>query len=216
MASTLRDVGEGLVGAAGMALDLVTPFLREKRSHWGTSAQEAAARWPGDERVPTPKWSWTHGVEIGRPVEAVWPWLAQIGLQKGGFYSYQWLENLAGCGVQNADHLHPQWQAPQVGEDFRLHPDMPPLRVVEVQERAWLLVASEAPGPAAASWLFLVQPRGLGACRVISRFRSDYDDTRLADRLAYGPWLTEAIGFMMDRRMLLGIKERAEREPGLD
>lgn len=106
--------------------------------------------------------SGTHGVEIDAPAAAVWPWIAQIGADKGGFYSYQWLENLAGCDVRNAERVHPEWEV-KVGDGLRLHPEMPAIPVVDV-----------------------------------------------ATRLAYGVAI-EPIGFAMDRRMLLGVKERAER-----
>jgi len=63
---------------------------------------------PGDERVPAPTSHWTHGIDIDAPAETVWPWIAQVGADKGGFYSHQWLENVAGCDVKNADRVHPE------------------------------------------------------------------------------------------------------------
>jgi hypothetical protein len=197
-----------------MTLAWLTPFLRPKRSQWGLSAQEASLPRPGDELVPEPCWSWTHAVEVDASAERVWPWVAQIGADRGGFYSYQWLENLAGCDVHNAEAIHAEW-AHQAGDDLVLHPKMPPLRVVLVMP-GHSLVAFAAPDEteraegrpwAAASWAFLLEPLTMGRCRVVSRFRSACSDD-FATRLVQGPTLLEPVGFAMDRRMLLGIRDR--------
>lgn len=212
-----RDVVAGLAGAAGMLADLATPFLRGVRSHWGLDEATAAQALPGDALVPEPRWQWTHGIEIDAAPDEVWPWVAQIGVGRGGFYSYQWLENLAGCGVTNAERVHPEWEL-TLGDPLVLHPKMPPLRIAAI-ERGRFLVAHGAPDEAAraagrpwtaASWLFLVEPLEGGRTRLISRFRTAYSDD-LATRLAAGPTLTEAVGFVMDRQMLRGVKERVER-----
>lgn len=84
-------VAEGVGGAAIMAAAMLTPFLRSAQRQWDIDAATAARTYPGDERIPSPRAFWTHGIEIDAPVEAVWPWLAQIGADRGGFYSYQWL-----------------------------------------------------------------------------------------------------------------------------
>ena len=221
--STAADVAEGFVGALGVLVDLGTPFLRGVRARWGVSAEEAAGRFPGDELVPAPRWGWTHGIEIAAPAAAVWPWVAQIGQGRAGFYSYQWLENLAGCEIQNADRIHPEWQAVAVGDPFRLHPEGPPLRVAGVEAGRFFVVQGgrddAAPPPegddpdARVSWLFLVEPIDRLRCRFISRYRVAYREG-VTPRLLYGPYLIESIGFVMDRRMLLGVKERAEGRLG--
>ncbi|HET8936466.1 MAG TPA: hypothetical protein VFN67_23640 [Polyangiales bacterium] len=213
-----RDVLEGLGGAARMALHLVTPFTREAHSHWGMSVADASRRYPGDELVPTPRWSWTHGVEIGAKPEAVWPWIAQIGATRGGFYSYQWLENLIGCDVHNAEAIHPEWEM-QLGDELKLHPKAPGLKIVAMERGRWL-VAQGAPDMQAkaagqpwvsVSWLFYVEPLGTGRSRCVSRYRVDYSDD-LRTRMSFGRSLVEPIGFAMDRRMLKGIQTRVERQ----
>ena len=211
-----RDVIEGIGGAAVIAAALVTPFMRGRRNHWGLSEAEAARDYPGDGLVPEPRWSWTHGVEIDAPAERVWPWLAQIGATRGGFYSYQWLENVAGCRVANAEALHPDWEI-QKGDALVLHPKIPPPTIVEV-ERGHHFIAGvpvderavlEGRGWSTMSWLFMVEPLGETRCRVVSRHRVASSDD-LATELSFGPAFLEPIGFAMDRRMLLGLKERAE------
>lgn len=214
-----RDVAAGLGGAGVMLAALATPFLRGERRHWGLDAPTAARAHPGDELVSEPRWSWTHGVEILVPAAQVWPWVAQMGADRAGFYSYQWLENLVGCEVRNAETIHPEWQA-TVGDALVLHPDprAPRLAITEVLPEHHL-VAYGAPDEqaralgkpwSAASWLFLVEATGENRSRLISRYRIACSED-WATRLAFGPILLEPIGFAMDRRMLLGVKERAER-----
>jgi hypothetical protein len=215
-----RDVLAGAGGAAIMVAGLLTPFLRRARNHWGVDEATAARAYPGDELVENPGWGWTHGTEIDVPAETVWPWVAQVGADRGGFYSYQWLENLAGCDLRNAETIHPEW-AIRKGGTLVLHPNMPPLRVDLVEQGKWFVAhapvdeaarAAEQSQPA-VSWLFLVEPLGPERCRLISRFRCAYPDDILS-QLQLGPALVEPIGFAMDRRMLKGIKERAENAAG--
>jgi len=205
-----RDVLEGAGGAALMALSAVTPFLRGFRNRWGIDAATAMRKFPGDELLKEPRWGWTHGIEIDAPAPDVWPWIAQVGSDRGGFYSYQWLENLAGCDLRNAEAVHPEWQHRE-GDQLRLHPRAPPLRVVALVPGSHFVAvgATDAKaGDATATWLLLVEPLGEKRCRVISRFRYAAADAAL--RVAFAT-VAEPIGFTMDRRMLLGIKERAEQ-----
>jgi hypothetical protein len=211
-----HDVIEGIGGAAMMVAGLLTPFRRDARSRWGVDEATAARTLPGDDLVPHPRWQWTHGVDVDAPAEEVWPWIAQIGADRAGFYSYQWLENLPGCDVRNAETVRPEWAA-EVGDGLLLHPKMPALPIVHV-EPGRCLVAHAAPEPsvdratdswAEVTWLFLVEPLGEDRCRVISRYRCATSDD-LPTRLQLGPTLIEPISFAMDRRMLHGIKQRAE------
>jgi hypothetical protein len=126
------DIAAGVAGAAIMTLAWLTPFLSPLRNHWGLTAEEASSPRPGDDCVPQPRWSWTHALDVDASAEEIWPWLAQLGADRAGFYSYQWLENLAKCNVRNAETIHPEW-AHKVGDDLLLHPTMPPLRVVTVE-----------------------------------------------------------------------------------
>jgi retinol dehydrogenase-14 len=214
----LGDVLDGAVGAAGMVLAFFTPFLRAHRDHWGLSPDLAARPLPGDGLAGPDAYAWTHGIEIDAPAERVWPWVAQIGQGRAGFYSYELLENLVGCAIHNADEVRPEWQTLAVGDGLRLHPDVPPFPVVEVVSGRHFVVGGEMTPPGGApveagsaprvSWLFLVEPVDALRCRFISRFRIDPGSDAPA---TLEPWLLEPIGFVMDRRMLLGVRERAER-----
>ena len=80
-----RDMLAGVGGATVATLALLTPFLRRRRSHWGLDSKTAARDYPGDDLIPEPRWSWTHGVEIEAPADVVWPWIAQLGADRAGF-----------------------------------------------------------------------------------------------------------------------------------
>jgi hypothetical protein len=211
-----RDVVEGFAGVAVMAAGFLTPFQRGERSHWGLDPELANRTYPGDELVANPRWGWTHGIEIDAPVDEVWPWIEQLGADRGGFYSYQWLENVAGCALRNAETTHPEWTVSE-GDAFSLHPKGPVLRVERVERGKYFLVHGPAEGearPAGKSWaevtwLFYLEPLGPHRSRFISRYRCATSDD-LATRLSLGPAIVEPIGFAMDRRMLLGVKSRVE------
>lgn len=217
--TTWPDVLDGLRGAAAMVRELLRPGRREERCRWGVQDDELRRAHPGDDLVPTPRWSWTHAIAVAAPAERVWPWVAQVGADRAGFYSYSWLENLVGCGVRNADTVHPEWEL-RAGDELVLHPTAR-LPVTSV-DRGRSLVAYAGPDAAthasgrpwvAGSWAFEVVPVDAGRSRVLSRYRADSSD-HLRSRLTFGPTLVEPVGFVMDRRMLEGIRARAEGRPG--
>jgi hypothetical protein len=174
--------------------------IRPWHRRWGATAEEVDMPLPGDELVPEPGYHHTRAVTVGAPAEDVWPWLAQIGQDRGGFYSYAWLENLAGCDIRNADRIHPEWQDVRAGD---------PLAIV----RGWgTTLAAVEPGRSLviAGWgTYAIRPIDARTCRLIARSRHP----KGRDSFAY--LLTVEIPhFVMERKMLLGIKERAERAAG--
>jgi hypothetical protein len=185
---------------AALASGLVGGYLaigRPLMLHWGATCEELRAPLPGDELVPDPATQSTRAVSIDAPVEAVWPWLAQIGQDRAGFYSYERLENLAGCEMRNADEIHPEWQSRELGETVWLHP------------RTGLPVARFEPNRVLAleGWgAFVLEPHGRDRTRLIARGRVRRGAASLANAL-----MMEVPHFLMERKMLLGIKERAER-----
>ena len=111
--------GTALVsGLIGAYLTVGRPLML----HWGATREELRKPLPGDELVPDAAVQSTRAVTVDAPAEAVWPWLAQLGQDRAGFYSYEWLENLAGCEMHNADEIHPEWQEREPGETVYLHP----------------------------------------------------------------------------------------------
>lgn len=179
-------------GVTALYVAVARPWMRS----WGATAAEKQRALPGDDPVPGHASQSTRAVTIAAAPTGVWPWLAQIGQDRGGFYSYEWLENLAGCRMRNAGRIHPEWQDRQVGETVLLH-----------WANGLELTRFEPPTVLALQgWgSFVLEPVDEGTTRLLARSRQ-----------AHGPagWLyavlMELPHFIMERRMLLGIKERAE------
>jgi hypothetical protein len=117
----------------------------------------------GDELVPAPDLAATRALDIDAPPADVWPWVAQIGQNRGGFYSYDAVENLVGCDIHSADTVVAAWQHPHVGDAVHLHPGFA-LRVGAVEPGEALVlhgdgpVDGDDPVPFDFSWAFVVQP----------------------------------------------------------
>jgi hypothetical protein len=171
--------------------------VRPWHLRWGAEPDDERLALPGDELLPAGGKQILHAVTIDAPVDEVWPWLAQLGQDRGGFYSYEWLENLAGCEMRNADRVRPDWQQRDLGEIVHLHP------------AGGLRVSVFEPGRALGleGWgTFVLEHRGADRTRLIARGGAP----RGAAGASYA-LLMEIPHFLMERRMLLGIKERAER-----
>ena len=189
------NVGLLVALLAGAAVFEVALAPRMRR--WGSTTEERSATLPGDDLVEDPAIEVDHAVTIEAPAERVWPWLAQIGQDRGGFYSYAWLENLVGCHMRNADRIHQEWQHREVGEKVMLHPRAPglPVSVFDPPRAIGL-----------DGWgVFVLEPAGADRCRLIARGRIPRGLTALYYRA-----VLEIPHFVMQRRMLLGIKRRAE------
>lgn len=113
--SNQRPLLGALLAAGGIA-GMYNWVGRPLMYNWGATDAEVAAELPGDELVQPGSVRTTRGITIAAPPEAVWPWLAQIGEDRGGFYSYDWLERLVGTHIHNADTVHPEWQNVKVGD----------------------------------------------------------------------------------------------------
>ena len=217
----LVRLGAGLAATAAVAAAYrfgLQPWHRT----WGATDAEAAMSLPGDGLVPKPAYQTTRAVTIDTPPEAVWPWLVQIGQGRAGFYSYDWLENAFGLEIQNADRVHPEWQNLETGDTVRLAPadqygGRAEMRVVHfdpnralvfgpVVETADDLEAAARTG--AGTWAFVLNPAEHNRTRLIVRTRTrPWTGSRIVFRL-YDP-----AHFLMERKMLLGIKDRAEAQP---
>jgi hypothetical protein len=206
--------------ALGAAYSFVLlPRLRR----WGATAYEVSRALPGDELVPAPLYTTTHAITVRASAEAIWPWLVQIGQNRGGFYTYDALENLAGLNVRSANRVHPEWQDLRAGEDYlTLDPDQTMKMAVAVFEppRAFV-VRSGAPGEPpqeagslfrgemAWTWGFYLDHAGPSETRLIIRSRASWQRTIPATfAQAFG---LEPAHFIMEEGMLRGIRGRAER-----
>jgi uncharacterized protein YndB with AHSA1/START domain len=194
----LRGRPPGPLAALGTgALIAYAVAIRPRLRNWGARPHETRMALPGDELEPDPGMQTTRAVTISAPPGDVWSWLAQLGQERGGFYSYEWLENLAGCEMRNADEIHPEWQHREVGESIMLHPAASLKMTLFEPERAFGI----------ENWgAFVLEPEGDGRTRLLARGRAPREPLKMA----YAT-LLEIPHFVMERRMLLGIKERAER-----
>jgi hypothetical protein len=216
---------EAVEGAAQIgATVLGAPLLRRSYNRWGATEEEQRSAMPGDALVPAPRIQYTRAITIDAPAEAVWPWLDQIGHGRGGLYSFDALENLIGCDLHSADHLLPV-RPLAVGDPVRLGPErrgFPCFRVMEVRP-PWALVllgadptTLETPAlpvvdedQTGATWQWELREHAGGeATRLLVRQRLVHPRRRSA------LWhVVEPVNFVMERRMLLGIRARAERRP---
>jgi hypothetical protein len=178
---------------------------------WGTTSAERAMALPGDELVPDARYRVDHGLSIHAPADSVWPWLVQLGQDRGGFYSYAWLERLIGDDIHNADRIHAEWQQLKPGDLVRAtQPDYLGGRFGDLGWRVLALV----PGRAIIleNWgAFVLQPVDEKTTRFLVRTRGDGRPS-LAGVLL-GPlnvFVFEPAHFIMQRGMMLGIRSRAE------
>ena len=183
---------------------LYTFVLRPWHLRWGATDAEIETPLPCDELVEHPKLNATHAITINAPVSRVWPWLVQIGQTRGGFYSYAWLENAVGCQMHNANRVHSEWQDLKVGDEVWLHPKAPPLRVLATEREKYIALEK--------CWTFYLKPVEENRTRLIIRGRGDYypDFRNALLNFIYFRLLFEPAHFIMERKMMLGIKERAE------
>lgn len=216
-----------LLGAVGLA---TTAYVMRRPigtaiTTWGASDWEAAETLPGDEVTPDAGYIATHAVSIDAPPDQAWPWILQMGQGRGGLYSYDRLENLLGLDIHSLDHIDPALQDLSPGDRIRLVPEgMEPelaFEVLTVEPPHLLLLGPHGSKEEAMStgipwptWAFVLRPipvngvQGAGT-RLIARFRSEFDPSpvsMLANKIALAP-----VHLMMERKMLLGIKKRAER-----
>jgi len=206
-----------------MTVSILTPFLNSGRRKWGAVKADFTKSWPGDDLVPEVKGEYLHAVTINAPAAVVWKWLVQLGQGRGGFYSYEFLENLIGCKMRNVDKIVPELQRLKVGDAIPMHPKMGSPYIVQAMEppRFLLLLirvdtqtgkpfSLSAKKPAKyqnQSWLLYLDENKQGTTRLISRSRNDWDDC-LGNTIFYG--LFGPMSVEMDRKMLKGIKQRSE------
>jgi hypothetical protein len=184
------------------ALVLYQVAVREAILTWGATDDESAARLPGDELLEHPDGCSTRAIEIDAPACAVWPWLAQMGPSpRGGAYTYDWIENLLGLNMHSADHVLAAFQNPQPGDTIGYGTNR--MRLEQVDPNHVLAWRSEDHNWV---WSFVLEPVN-GHTRLISRNRFRFP--RLTDRVGMLP--LEPASLVMERKMLRGIKQRAER-----
>jgi hypothetical protein len=195
--------GFGLV-ATGVAVAYPV-FLREWCLTWGATVDEADRAMPGDDLLAEPDILATRAVTVNAPAKAIWPWLVQMGSGRGGAYTYDWIENLLGLDMHSAQEILPEFQNLKVGDTNPLGSNGPRLRV-EVLDPEHALVFRSEDGHWV--WAFALYPSGAGT-RLVSRNRIAAPHASTSTRL-FNLLIMEPGSLIMERKMLLGIKQRAE------
>ncbi len=187
----------GLLAAAAVAYSR----LRQPILTWGATKEEAASTLPGDELLVDADGVSTRAIDIDAPAEAVWPWLAQMGPSpRGGAYTYDWIENLMGLDMHSADKILAEFQHPQIGDTIGFGANR--MRLERVEPERVLAWRSQDGNWV---WTFVLREHN-GTTRLISRNR--FRLPTLAVRIAMLPM--EPGSLVMERKMLLGIRRRAE------
>ncbi len=200
------------IGGAAAAYILLA---RPRHLRWGTIDRESDEPLYGDELIGKADLIATRAITIRASADQVWPWIAQLGQGRGGFYSYDFLENLVGANIHSADRIVPELQQIEVGDQILLGPEFGYTVALVEQGRSLVLrggfpLVNVAP-PYDATWAFVLRDEPDGTTRLLARERYAYKR----------PWAwlivepTEALSFVMSQKMLRGIRDRAEHNAAL-
>lgn len=213
-----RHAAAAALALAGGSLAVLVG-TRRCHQHWGATDEEIGRPLPGDDLIPGSKLDSTHAITIHAPAEQVWPWLAQAGYDgRAGFYSYDLLERR--FGARNTDRLDPDLQPLNAGDTVPFYPGMPMTVAMADPPHAlvlWLVTsANQAIDPTqpwppehiAWSWAFVLEPVDATTTRLLTRMRITYRPT--AKWAPYVHLVLEPAHFVMGRRQLLGLRERAQ------
>jgi hypothetical protein len=199
--------GAAVIGTAVAGYILL---VRRWQLRWGATDEECDAILAGDDLIANPDLVATRAITVPAAAEQVWPWIAQLGQGRGGFYSYDALENLVGCHIHSADQIVPQWQTITIGDQVKLHPEVGLDVAVVEPGRALVLRGGvpmgTAPPPYDFTWAFVLREQPDGTTRLLVRERYAYTQR-------WAPLLVEpvaVVAFVMTQRMLRGIRDRAE------
>jgi len=197
------------LGAAGIATGAATLYLsfgREPCLTWGATDEEVRREMPGDGLLANPEILATRAVTIDTPPTAIWPWLMQMGSGRGGVYTYDWIENLLGLDMHSIDEIRPELQNRKVGDAERLGKSGPVLRVAVLEPESAMVLFSDDGNWV---WAFGLYPIDQTRTRLVSRNRISSPGASLLRRVIQ-MLVMEPGSLIMERKMLLGIKERAE------
>ncbi len=199
------------VSTIGVAAAVYILVARPRQLRWGASARECEASLPGDDLIASPDLVATRAITVRTSAGRVWPWIAQLGQGRGGFYSYDFVENLAGCDIHSADRIVAEWQDIKIGDEIKLAPAVG-LEVAGLEPGRSLVLRGgvpmgNTPPPYDFTWAWVLRDEPGGTARLLVRERYAY--TRPWARFLVEP--VEAVSFVMSQKMLRGIRDRAEQ-----
>jgi hypothetical protein len=206
----------GLAFAAILAVFFV--FVRPAYLNWGATPEERARVLVGDEIVPDAEGQQTRAITIQAPIRKVWPWLAQVGQDRGGFYSFDLLENLVGCEMPTADILRPDKQLWQLGDKLWMYPPdkaggagFATLRAYEPGQALGFgtrIIGTSLDEPENGSWTYVLEEIDADTTRLLIRGRGSVRHSLLG--VAFDRGFFEPVHFFMERRMMIGLKQVIE------
>lgn len=205
-----------VLGAMGLGAYYL--LFRPWQRRWGATDEEVQRTYPGDEIVAEADLAEMRVVTVKATPAAIWPWLVQIGQGRAGYYSFDWLENLIGLKMKNAESINPDWQHLQVGDIIAAEPGGKGFKVYLLEPEQALVLGGRK-GEAgvfegftqmspAFSWAFILVPLDSECTRLISRWRGLSQPSLRSKLISI---VVEPLDFLMTRRMLLGVKKRAEK-----
>jgi hypothetical protein len=205
-----KKIALGLAILGGTALGMYLRFIRPWHLRWGASDEELQRPMLGDDEIQQPLYATTRAVTIKAQPADIWPWLVQMGYQRGGLYSYDWLDRLFGIlDRPSADRIIPEFQHLQVGDVIPLGAGPSwPVKAIEPNQSLLILLRDPQNPAFAVTWVWALYPLDERHTRMVSRVHS-----RLPLTLGgiFMLLLLEPTAFMMERKMLLGIKQRVEK-----
>ena len=181
------------------------PLLRPWHLHWGATAREVDSSMPGDELIGGAHLVATRAITIEASPERVWPWICQVGFRRAGFYSYDLLDNLA---QPSADRVIPEFQEVRLGDWVAMAEpvnDVTAFKIAGYEPGRWMLWHKPD-----STWAWRLDPAPGGGTRLVTRLKQRYDLVKPGPALV-SMFLMEFGDFPMMRRMLLGLKQRAEQ-----
>lgn len=207
-----------LFGSLAALFLIFFSLVRPWYLRWGVTEEEVARTLPGDEVIPDAAAYTTRALTIQAPIEQVWPWLAQLGQDRGGFYSYDLLENLVGCEMPTEDRLRPDKQSWRLGDKLWMYPPSKaggmgfgtlrtylPGRALAFGTRT---IGAPLTAPEDGSWAFVLEPASTATTRLLVRGRGIPSRSLLG--IAFNRGIFEPVHFAMERRMMLGLRQLAE------
>ena len=198
-----------LVGASSLAATVYAFVIRPWMLRWGSTVEEQARSLPGDDIEPHAEYVTTRATTIQAPAAAIWPWLIQMGQDRAGFYTHNWMERLLRSGIPDTADIQPEWQHLEVGDLVRTNRDIrgKPMGwpVAQVDPGRSLVLISK--GMPAGTYAFVVEPIDEGASRLIVRDRA---------RWKWWEWpfatlVYEPLHAYMETGLISGVRQRAER-----
>ena len=213
--SRFRFICEGIEGLVLLPLIVLSwPLSKKWLANWGATPSECSRSWPGDTLTSSSVETFTRAIDIEVSAERVWPWVVQFGLDRAGFYSYEFFERLLGIPVRNVETILPAFGSLELGMEIKLHPNAPGIPVGDLLETRHICFG-QAGEPTAAtpdprrSWSIYIEPHTQNSCRLI--LRSCVEELRkpsIPKQLSLA--FEVPIDFLMEQRMLRTIRRLAE------